>query len=202
VNYSTSTVSLSLQLLRYPAVFWLKPMLCRLFKMKFKATVTSSRRKQRKAHLGSDSSARRKLMSAHLSKELRTKHNVSILAQFSMSESTAWAAAVCQLVSRNPHMQARAIPIRKGDEVKIVRGDSKGRDGKVITVYRRKFVIHVERVTREKNNGQPVPIPIKASNVIITKLSLDKEGGKDRKDILARKAAGRKGDKDKMADVD
>jgi large subunit ribosomal protein L26e len=99
-------------------------------------------------------------------------------------------------------MQARAIPIRKGDEVKIVRGDSKGRDGKVITVYRRKFVIHVERVTREKNNGQPVPIPIKASNVIITKLSLDKEGGKDRKDILARKAAGRKGDKDKMADVD
>ncbi len=29
-----------------------------------------------------------------------------------------------------------------------------GREGKVIQVYRRKWVIHVERITREKVNGE------------------------------------------------
>ena len=45
------------------------------------------------------------------------------------------------------------MPIRKDDEVQIVRGHDKNRDGKVIQVYRKKFVIHVERVVREKGNG-------------------------------------------------
>lgn len=44
--------------------------------MKFKPTVTSSRRKARKAHFSADSSTRRKLMSASVSKDLRKKHNV------------------------------------------------------------------------------------------------------------------------------
>jgi large subunit ribosomal protein L26e len=47
----------------------------------------------------------------------------------------------------------RSVPIRKDDEVKIVRGSNKGREGKVVAVYRKKWVIHVERVTREKTNG-------------------------------------------------
>ena len=47
----------------------------------------------------------------------------------------------------------RAVPIRKDDEVQVVRGTFKGREGKVIQVYRRKWVIHVERITREKVNG-------------------------------------------------
>lgn len=101
-------------------------------------------------------------------------------------------------------LQIRSTPIRKGDEVKIVRGGSKvkAREGKVIAVYRKKFCIHVERVTREKLNGQPVAIPIDPSKVIITKLNMDKEVAKDRKELIARKAAGRSADKDKMADVD
>ena len=78
---------------------------------------------------------------------------------------------------------------------------SKNREGKVIAVYRKKLVIHVERVTREKVSGQPVPIPIKASNVIITKLNMDKEVAKDRKDLLARKKAGRAA-KSIVSDVD
>jgi len=94
------------------------------------------------------------------------------------------------------------VPLRKGDEVKIVRGsvNAKNREGKVIAVYRKKFVIHVERVTREKVNGQPVQIPIDASNVIITKLNMEKDVAKDRKDLLARKAEGRT--KTNVADVD
>ena len=49
--------------------------------------------------------------------------------------------------------QVRSLPIRKDDEVQVVRGTYKNRDGKVTQVYRKKFVIHVERITREKNNG-------------------------------------------------
>jgi large subunit ribosomal protein L26e len=54
-------------------------------------------------------------------------------------------------------------------------------------VYRLKYVIHIERVTRDKASGQSVPLGIHPSNVVITKLKLDK----DREDILARIKAGR-----------
>lgn len=35
----------------------------------------------------------------------------------------------------------------------MLRCHSQGREGKVIQVYRRKWVIHVERITRDKVNG-------------------------------------------------
>ena len=94
-------------------------------------------------------------MSSPLSKELRKKYNV------------------------------RSIPVRKDDEVMVVRGHYKGQQtGKIIQVYRKKFVIHVERIQREKANGATVHVGIHPSNVVVTKLKLDK----DRKSILDRKA--------------
>ncbi|CAK7241979.1 MAG: 60S ribosomal protein L26A [Sporothrix thermara] len=120
-------------------------------------SIHSSRRKSRKAHFTAPSSVRRNIMSAPLSKELREKYNV------------------------------RSIPIRKDDEVQIVRGSHKDKEGKVTSVYRLKYVIHVERVTRDKASGQSVPLGIHPSNVVITKLKLDK----DRESILARIKAGR-----------
>ena len=75
------------------------------------------------------------------------------------------------------------MPIRKDDEVKVTRGFFKQREGKVVQVYRRKYVIHVERCTKDKANGQTVHIGIDASNVMITKLKIDKS----RKAILDRK---------------
>ena len=53
-----------------------------------------------------------------------------------------------------PRSQVRSVPIRKDDEVTVVRGNYKGREGKVVQVYRKKWVIHVERITREKVNGE------------------------------------------------
>lgn len=50
-------------------------------------------------------------------------------------------------------LQVRSVPIRKGDEVVIKRGRNKDREGKVTQVYRKKWVIHVERVQRDKVNG-------------------------------------------------
>ncbi|KAL0713981.1 hypothetical protein Bca4012_020959 [Brassica carinata] len=81
----------------------------------------------------------------------------------------------------------RSMPIRKDDEVQIVRGTYKGREGKVVQVYRRKWVIHIERITREKVNGTTVNVGVQPSKVVITKLRLDK----DRKSLLERKAKGR-----------
>nr|CAD1839355.1 unnamed protein product [Ananas comosus var. bracteatus] len=64
-------------------------------------------------------------------------------------------------------------------------GTFKGREGKVVQVYRRKWIIHVERITREKVNGSTVNVGVAPSKVVITKLKLDK----DRKALLDRKAA-------------
>merc|ERR1711964_874277 len=126
--------------------------------MKLNPRVTSSRRKNRKRHFTAPSHIRRKLMTAPLSKELRTKYNI------------------------------RNIPIRKDDEVQVVRGHYKGQQvGKVVQCYRKKFCVHIERIQREKANGASVYVGIHPSKVSIVKLKMDK----DRKKILDRRAKGR-----------
>ena len=77
----------------------------------------------------------------------------------------------------------RSIPVRNGDTVKVVRGPNKNREGKVTEVYRRRWCIHIEKLIKEKTNGQQANIPVHPSNVQITTLRLDK----DRKAILERK---------------
>ena len=76
----------------------------------------------------------------------------------------------------------RSIPVRKDDEVKVIRGTHKGKEGKVTNVYRKKWCIYVEKISREKMDGKTVSIPIDPSNVVITKLKMDKS----RKEILSR----------------
>lgn len=142
--------------------------------MKFNSAVTSSRRKNRKAHFSAHSTARAKIMSAALSSELREKH------------------------------QVRSVPIRKGDEVTVMRGSFKGKDGQVTQVQRKKYVIHIERLTREKNNGVAVNVGVHPSQVKITKLHMDP----DRKKLLERKCRAKgdekmeKNDSAKVADLD
>lgn len=65
----------------------------------------------------------------------------------------------------------------------VVRGSSRGSEGRVVQVYRKKWVIHLERLQKEKSNGATVPIPIHPSNVVVTKIKMDK----DRKNMIARK---------------
>merc|ERR1719394_1530979 len=68
----------------------------------------------------------------------------------------------------------------------VVRGHFKGQQtGKVVNVHRRKFVVHVERMQREKVNGSTVQVGIHPSNCVITKLKLDK----DRTAMLTKRAA-------------
>ncbi|KAJ1675828.1 60S ribosomal protein L26A [Spiromyces aspiralis] len=120
--------------------------------------VTSSRRKARKAHFGASGGDRHRLMSATLKKELREKYGV------------------------------RALPIRKHDEVVVLRGEHKGKEGEVTAVYRKKWVIHIKNINREKVNGSSVPVGIHPSNVAISKVYENK----DRLAIIDRKAEGRK----------
>merc|ERR1719164_88903 len=129
----------------------------------FKRNATSSRRKSRKAHFTAPSSERRKLMSAPLSKELKNKYNV------------------------------RSLPVRKDDEVLVTRGHYKGQQGKIIACYRKKWVIHIERLHREKANGATINVGFNPSKVEIVKLKLNK----DRKEILERKDTQREAAKDK-----
>jgi large subunit ribosomal protein L26e len=140
-----------------------------LFFLKLLApSVSSSRRTSRRAHFSAPSNLRRKIMSSPLSKDLRDKY------------------------------QVRSMPIRKDDTVEVVRGANKGKIGKVLQVYRRKWVIHVEKVTKDKTNGafyltnfsfniltviflfscgpsgQSVQLGVDPSNVRITTLKMDK----------------------------
>jgi hypothetical protein len=60
-------------------------------------------------------------------------------------------------------------------------------------VYRAKFVVHIERLTKEKSSGATIPIGIHPSSLQITSIHLDG----DRKALLARKDR-KAGDSKKM----
>ena len=104
--------------------------------VKLNKNVTSSRRKVRKAHFTAPSHIRRRIMSCRLSRELRQRHNV------------------------------KTMPVRKDDEVQVISGHHKGTQaGKVVRAYRKKYVLHIERVQREKSNGATVFVGVHPSNV-------------------------------------
>jgi len=66
----------------------------------------------------------------------------------------------------------KRIYVRAGDTVKIVRGDWKGHEGKVVKVDYEEIALHVEGVTIKKADGTPVYYPIHPSKVVIIKLDL------------------------------
>jgi len=104
---------------------------------------TSKPRKQRKILYTAHNFLRRKIMSAHLSPELRKT------------------------------FKRRAVPIRKGDLVRIMRGEMKGTSGKVVDVDRKRYRIAIEGVQRERADGTKRMRWIHPSNVMITELNLE-----------------------------
>ncbi|CAG2186819.1 DCTN1 [Mytilus edulis] len=149
-------------------------------KMKFNKMVSSSRRKNRKRHFNAPSHVRRKIMSSALSKDLRQKYNVRSVPIEKMTRFR-------ERISKTKNM-TEIRRIVRGEMDKVVRGHYKGQQvGKVVQVYRKKFVIYIERIQREKANGASVHVGIDPSKVVIVKLKIDK----DRKRILERKARSR-----------
>jgi len=99
--------------------------------------------KQRKALYDSRGQRIRKLMSASLSEELRGTHG------------------------------RRLYQVRKGDTVKILRGDYAGVEGKVTEIDRGGRRLFVEGVTRETTSGTSSNVSVHCSKVVVTKLNLD-----------------------------
>ena len=64
----------------------------------------------------------------------------------------------------------RAVPVRKGDTVKVMRGDDAGKEGKVATVDYTKQRITIEGITHAKADGKQAAKTIHPSNVLIVKL--------------------------------
>ena len=79
---------------------------------------------------------------------------------------------------------ARTMPVIEDDTVAITKGDRKLTEGKVLRVNTKSSRVYVEGVTRTRLDGSTVQIPIRAENVMITKLNLDDDW---RKKILERK---------------
>ncbi|MCI4434146.1 MAG: 50S ribosomal protein L24 [Thermoplasmata archaeon] len=98
--------------------------------------------KVRKELYNSPKHRREKIISSHVSDELYSRYGI------------------------------RSIPVRKGDTVKIVRGNFKGFEGKVSNVDLKKMKINVEGVLINKADKKQKPRWIDASNVIITRLDL------------------------------
>ncbi len=110
--------------------------------------------KQRLSMYNAPAHIRRKFMTAKLSADLRAKLGI------------------------------KRITIRKGDTVRIMRGEWAGHEGKVVAIDYKKIAIHVDGVTIRKADGTPVFYPIHPSNVMIIKLDLS---DKKRKEIIERR---------------
>lgn len=117
-------------------------------------SISAKPSKQRKMLYQAPYHLRGKILSAHLSEELRKTY------------------------------RARSLPVRVGDTVRVLRGDYKGVEGKVMRVDRKKYRIFIEGITREKADGTTILVPIHPSKVEITRLNLD---DKLRKRILERR---------------
>lgn len=100
-------------------------------------------RKQRKYKAMAHIMIKHKMMSAHLSKELRQKYG------------------------------RRSVPLRKGDFVKVMNGEFKGKEGKVSIIDSRNARVAIEGIQIQKKDGTKVNRMINASNLLVKELNLE-----------------------------
>ena len=100
-------------------------------------------RKQRKYVYNAPLHIKHKFLSAHLSKELRKKHG------------------------------KRSLPVRKGDEVLVMRGSFKKKKAKILSVNLKKSKVTLEGIQRSKRDGTKVQISFSPSVLQIVSLNLD-----------------------------
>ena len=108
-----------------------------------KRTLSTKPSKQRAELYNAPAHRRRRILSASLSTELKTSQG------------------------RNSY------PVRKGDTVKILRGDFAGIEGKITNIDTKRQRLFVEGVSREKVAGTSTNVSVHCSKVMITKLNLD-----------------------------
>lgn len=122
----------------------------------FSKTWKSSKkpRKQRKYRASAPLHIKQKFIHSHLSKELRKKYG------------------------------KRSIGLRKGDKVKVMRGQFRKHEGKIENIDLKKTRVFVSGVEATKKEGTKKLIALNPSNLMVTELSLD---DKFRQKMLERK---------------
>ncbi|MBI2632268.1 50S ribosomal protein L24 [Candidatus Pacearchaeota archaeon] len=125
-------------------------------KKKFSTSWNSSSqpRKQRKYIANAPLHKRHKFLNANLSKDLRKKYG------------------------------KRSLPLRKGDEVLVMRGAFRKKKAKITSVNLKNIMITLEGIQRTKKDGSKVNIKFHPSSLQIHTLNLD---DKERLAILQRK---------------
>lgn len=114
-------------------------------KRKFSTKWTASKqpRKQRKYRHNAPLHTKHKFLNSNLSKSLRQKHS------------------------------KRSLPLRKGDEVLVMRGSFRKKKAKVETIDLKKSRVSLENITRTKKDGTKVAVWFNPSSVQIQTLNLD-----------------------------
>lgn len=123
---------------------------------KFSKSWKSSKKpgKQRKYLYSAPLHIRKNFLSANLSKELRKKYST------------------------------RSLPLRKGDKVKVMRGQFKKHTGSIVDVDRKNIKVYIDGCQVVKKDGTKVNVPIHPSNLQVIELNLD---DKKRRKILERR---------------
>ncbi|QDX40766.1 50S ribosomal protein L24 [Salarchaeum sp. JOR-1] len=67
----------------------------------------------------------------------------------------------------------RHVRVNAGDTVEVQRGDYAGTEGEVTNVDLRDASVYVEDVTVAAADGEDVPRPLDASNLVVTELDLE-----------------------------
>jgi len=89
----------------------------------------------------------------------------------------------------------RSVPVRKGDEVVVMRGKFKKRTGKIARVSTKKYRVYIEGVMVRRTDGTERQAPLHPSNLKITKLNLQ-----DKKRVAALKRGKKSGGKTKTGE--
>ncbi|GIU69296.1 MAG: hypothetical protein KatS3mg002_0532 [Candidatus Woesearchaeota archaeon] len=112
---------------------------------KFSKSWNSSKKpnKQRKFRYNAPLHIKGEFLNVHLSKDLRNKYKM------------------------------RAVRVRVGDKVRILRGQFKKQEGKVEEVDVKRSVIYVSKIEHVKRDGTKARYPIQPSNVMIIELNTD-----------------------------
>ena len=69
----------------------------------------------------------------------------------------------------------RSLVLKKGDLVRIMRGQFRDTEGTVTSVSYKKGLVYLDNTTITKADGKEATIPIHPSNLLLVKLELDDE---------------------------
>ena len=102
---------------------------------------------ERKKRYNAKLDTKKNFLHVHVSKELRKKLNV----------------------------KKRSLLVHKGDKVKIMRGSSRDKIGKVVRVNYNKVKVYVEGVSKRTARGKEVLMALEPSNLLLIETEMTKE---------------------------